>query len=406
MTPTTQLCAARATIFSPIANGRTIATAISSSKQQQPLGFSFMRSIVAAYSSSFHSSARPLSTRLTTTKPLLMTASHIRTRYTPPSTAFVGPLIAVRPASSSSSASTSSSTSHSDNSAVAVTASSLTPSAANPPHTTRPPPLVLPERKPDASTFSHLLATGKAYLAFYKTGLRYLFANTKLVRAMDANNDTADAVKAGHATRSDLLLRRRWGHDMRRLPLFGLLLLICGEFTPFVVLVFPHVVPYPCRIPKQVEKLRRDVENRRSEAFKTYGQTVAVSNDAHAETATNLLVSRSLGLVAPFWDRIGLLSAAPGLATRAVERRLAYLTEDDTLLRQAGGVPALEPDEVFLASADRGLDVLGQDEGHLREELVRWLQLTRPRSSDGDNSQVHDQMLTLLSRRPEAWPSK
>lgn len=421
MTPATQLCAARATMFSPIANGRTLATTAAFGSGQQPLGFSFMRSVVAAYSNSFHSSgfhsnARPLPSRTTTTQSPSMTPSHTRTRCTsPPSAVFVAtPLVAIRPASTSSSSSHSStstsstsSTSHSDNSAVAVTASSLTPSAANPPHTTRPPPLTLPERKPDTSTFSHLLATGKAYLAFYKTGMRYLFANTKLVRAMDANNDTTDAVKAGHATRSDLLLRRRWGHDMRRLPLFGLLLLICGEFTPFVVLVFPHVVPYPCRIPKQVEKLRRDVENRRGEAFKTFEQTVAVSgNESHAKAATDLLVSRSLGLVAPIWDRIGLLSAAPGLAHRAVERRLAYLTEDDTLLRQAGGVPALEPEEVFLASADRGLDVLGQDEGQLRKELVRWLQLTRPRTNDGDNSQVHDQMLSLLTSRPEAWPLK
>lgn len=395
MTPATQLCAAHASMLFPIANGRTLATAASG----KPLGF--MRSVVAAYSSSYHNSARPLSTRTTPTTPVATT--HTRTRCTP-APLFAAPL--ARAASTSP-------TSHSDSSAaVAVTASSLTPSAANPPHTTRPPPLTLPERKPDASTFSYLLATGKAYLAFYKTGLRYLFANTKLVRAMDANSDTTDAVKAGHATRSDLLLRRRWGHDMRRLPLFGLLLLICGEFTPFVVLVFPHVVPYPCRIPKQVEQLRRKVEVRRQDAFKAYEETAAAAvleapaQDPRAKAATDVLISRSLGLVAPFWDRIGLLSAAPGLAHRAVERRLAFLIEDDTLLRQAGGVPALEPEEVLLAGADRGLDVLGQDEGRLREELVRWLQLTRLQSADGENAHVHQQMLTLLTKRPDAWPLK
>ncbi|KIH89087.1 letm1-like protein [Sporothrix brasiliensis 5110] len=382
----------------PIFNGRALATA------GKPSGF--MPSVVAAYSSSCHSKYH--STYHSCGLPLRPTATtrsatpYTRTR---PTAAFAAPL--ARPVSSSS-------TSQSDPSAAAATAPTLTPSAANPPHTTRPPPLTLPERKPETSTFSHLLATGKAYLAFYKTGLRYLFANTKLVRGMDANNDTADAVKAGHATRSDLLLRRRWGHDMRRLPLFGLLLLICGEFTPFVVLVFPHVVPYPCRIPKQVEQLQRKAESRRQYAFVAYEEETVASapttettiRSRHATAARDVLISRSLGLIAPFWDRIGLVSGVPGLAHRAVERHLAFLAEDDALLRQAGGVLALEPEEVLLASADRGLDVVGQDEGRLRERLVRWLQLTQPQNNDVDGSDVHEQMLTLLTKRPETWPPK
>ncbi|ERT02758.1 hypothetical protein HMPREF1624_01060 [Sporothrix schenckii ATCC 58251] len=384
----------------PIFNGRALATAGPS----KPSGI--MHSVVAAYSnrchskyhSTYHSSGLPL-------RPTATTRSATPYTLTRPTAAFATPL--ARPVSSSS-------TSQSNPSAAAVTAPTLTPSAANPPHTTRPPPLMLPERKPESSTFSHLLATGKAYLAFYKTGLRYLFANTKLVRGMNANNDTADAVKAGHATRSDLLLRRRWGHDMRRLPLFGLLLLICGEFTPFVVLVFPHVVPYPCRIPKQVEQLQRKAESRRQHAFVAYGEeTVASAPTAestirgrHATAARDVLISRSLGLIAPFWDRIGLVSGVPGLAHRAVERHLAFLAEDDALLRQAGGVLALEPEEVLLASADRGLDVVGQDEGRLRERLVRWLRLTQPQNNDVDGNVVHEQMLTLLTKRPEAWPPK
>ena len=275
----------------------------------------------------------------------------------------------------------------------------------------------MPERNPDGSTFGHLFATGKAYLSFYKTGLRYLVANTKHVRGLDAdkdNNSSSSSSVTWHATRADLLTRRRWGHDMRRLPVFGLLLLICGEFTPFVVLVFPHVVPYTCRIPKQVLQLRTKVEERRQAAFKEYETAVAAAKTAGgaapSDAASNLLITRSLGLLAPFWDRIGLLSAAPGLAHSAVERRLAFLTEDDALLREAGGAAALESEELVLASADRGFDVIGQDEGRLRKQLVKWLELTQPHADnagpDGDHDYIHQQMLTLLTLRPEAWPQE
>src|SRR3569833_4674316 len=59
----------------------------------------------------------------------------------------------------------------------------VSPSAANPPETTRPPPLNLPERDPAKPYVSHLFATGKAYVTFYKTGLLFLFGFVRLVFA-------------------------------------------------------------------------------------------------------------------------------------------------------------------------------------------------------------------------------
>ncbi|EPE02370.1 letm1-like protein [Ophiostoma piceae UAMH 11346] len=284
-------------------------------------------------------------------------------------------------------ASTLPSTSTSSSASSSTALEKLPGATANPPHTTRPPPLTLPDRTPASSTASHLFATGKAYLAFYKTGLKYLFANTKLVKQVNAAEQPL--------TRSDLVLKHRWTHDMRRLPLFGLLLLICGEFTPFVVMVFPHVVPYPCRIPKQVESLRRADEKRRSQAFDGAGA---------AETETNVLISRSLGL-APIQDRLGLLSAVPSLAVRVADRRVRFLAEDDALLRAAGGVAALETEEVVLACTDRGLDVLGKDEAELRPLLTRWLEYTKvEHSAEPTDKYVHDRITTLLTRRPDAWP--
>jgi len=156
------------------------------------------------------------------------------------------------------------------------------PPEANPPASTRPPPLDLPTKGPDTSQFTYLFSTGKAYLSFYKAGLKAIITNTKMVYGSapppppppqenkdgsSSSTTTAPAVPLQlpeKGTRAELVLHHRWRHDIRRLPLFALMLLICGEFTPFVVLVFPSVVPYTCRIPSQVTKLRKNQERRRT----------------------------------------------------------------------------------------------------------------------------------------------
>ncbi|RYC54552.1 hypothetical protein CHU98_g11656, partial [Xylaria longipes] len=52
----------------------------------------------------------------------------------------------------------------------------------NPPASTRPPPLDLPVRDPSANLFMHLFRLGKAYTTFYKTGLKAVFTNRRLLR--------------------------------------------------------------------------------------------------------------------------------------------------------------------------------------------------------------------------------
>ncbi|TPX18218.1 uncharacterized protein E0L32_002727 [Thyridium curvatum] len=317
------------------------------------------------------------------------------------------------------------------------TAPVLSPAAVNPPATTRPPPLVLPERLPDTATFNHLLATGKAYLKFYKTGLKYLYVNTKLVYALRSGGagsassssptDSSPGAKPGSdtatttpvllagGTRSALLLRERWAHDMRRLPVFAVMFLLCGEFTPLVVLALPHAVPYTCRIPKQVAKLQRLAEERRRASYEALGiaeanssssdETAAAAAAAAAAPPTpaqQVHVSKSLNLVSPLWDRIGF--APSGLARARADKRVARLLVDDALLRQGGGAPALEADEVRLACADRGVDVLGCDEAELRAILAAWLRLAEAHDGGGEAEQAR-RVYTLLTTRPEEWPA-
>lgn len=284
----------------------------------------------------------------------------------------------------------------SDREAVQPT-QSTSPTAANPPASTRPPPLSLPARDPAASTFSHLFATGKAYLTFYKTGFKQIYVNTRLVWSLGSASgippDAPGSPTAGQpqpptaspptlrpaaTTRSTELLKRRWRHDMRRVPLFALMFVVCGEFTPLVVLALPGVVPLTCRIPRQIEKLRRTTEaRRRASAERIQGKAGDHGDKHHLSRAeVTAHIARSLNLISPLWDRLPLPDSAVALlASRRVRAHVAYLIRDGHLLSQAGGVPALEDEEVALACEDRGLPVLDKSAAALREELGRWVDL-------------------------------
>lgn len=311
--------------------------------------------------------------------------------------------------------------------------SSLSPTAANPPATTRPPPLELPPRDPETSTFSHLFRTGKAYLAFYKTGLKNIYLNTRLVWSLDSAGgiptDTPSSASQaarppvkrvpehGSTTRSRELLKRRWSHDVRRLPLFALVLLICGEFTPFVVFALPRAVPFTCRIPRQVEGLQRKAEERRHVSFARLAEARKKQQvQIHEESSTKqgqgkkgaqtsprsdskeaiAHIARSLNLVSPLWDQLGLpdaVIASPFLAGRKVRAHLTFLEEDTRLLRQAGGVDALEDAEVVLACADRGIDALNVEVSQLRSQLREWMN----RAQGGGRVSVDKIMASLVN---------
>lgn len=278
------------------------------------------------------------------------------------------------------------------------------PTAANPPASTRPPPLSLPARDPAASTFSHLFATGKAYLTFYKTGFKQIYTNTRLVWSLGSASgippDTPapagqpaepPTLRPAATTRSTELLKRRWRHDIRRLPLFALMFIVCGEFTPLVVLALPSVVPLTCRIPRQIEKLRRSTEERRRASSARIQDKMQQRHSGGGSSETFTLssaevtahIARSLGLISPLWDRLPLAdSIVAPLASRRVRAHVAYLDRDAHLLSQAGGVRALEDDEVALACEDRGLAVVDRSAAELRDSLGRWVDLAGEEGGD------------------------
>ncbi|KAI2631441.1 hypothetical protein GGS26DRAFT_557709 [Hypomontagnella submonticulosa] len=251
-------------------------------------------------------------------------------------------------------------------------------STLNPPASTRPPPLDLPARDPAASLAGHLMKTGKAYLAFYKAGLRAIFTNRALLAQSSAATPTQGAKT--FPSRSDILLRERVRHDLSRLPVFGLLLLVCGEFTPFIVLLFPRLTPYTCRIPKQTAALRRAVQARRDASFRALRYLLPSETGSVPPGMGAGHICRSLGLTSSVWDKIGLDAPLAGARARSAVARIAA---DDAMIREGGGVGLLVDEEVVLACEDRGMDVMDEPVERLRAKLEEWLRRTTASGNTG-----------------------
>ncbi|KAK6087101.1 hypothetical protein SCUP234_02194 [Seiridium cupressi] len=245
-------------------------------------------------------------------------------------------------------------------------------STLNPPATTRPPPLNIPVRAPDSSLISYLFSVGKTYIAFYKNGLKAINTNRKLLKEVTHNLSAPAHLKGSDTkvrpTRAAVLLRERTTHDMSRLPVFGLALLVFGEFTPLVVLVFPKLTPYTCRIPKQIEKLRKNAQDRREASM----QNMRHITDSNAlDKIISGHVVRSLGLGSSIWDKVGI---DPPFSAARAKKAVSRIFNDDIMIRDGGGVSALEPDEVVLACEDRAMDVRSEDVGKLRSRLEKWVE--------------------------------
>ncbi|TGO52006.1 hypothetical protein BOTNAR_0338g00100 [Botryotinia narcissicola] len=276
----------------------------------------------------------------------------------------------------------------------------------NGPPSTLPAPLDLPTREPNQPFFfKYAFTLGKAYAKFYKTGVKNIYYNFIASRTIQTiidekhKSSLSSAVKGDALSRSDFQLLIRNRHDVKRVPIFALVFLICGEFTPLVVIAISSVVPWTCRIPKQIDADRKKLEERRAISFRNLTmKTPPAGTDAQGLRRMQLLhISWSLGLSSSAWDYIG--GRFPGLPNvilrRRVEKRVKYLDMDDKLIKNEGGVKGMLEEELRMACVERGIDVMGRDIHMLRMHLNAWL---RSREKVG--------VETLLLTRPAAWPSK
>ena len=264
----------------------------------------------------------------------------------------------------------------------------------------------------------------QAYLPSYSPNSFFCITNIPaqlsqpIQHAIDNNHNhsLSDAVAAGALTRSDFqLLTRNW-HDIKRVPIFGLLFAICGEFTPLVVITLSNVVPWTCRIPKQITSDRLTLEKRRSISFRNLTSTKS-GNVEELGRMELIHISWSLGLSSSAWDWLG--GQLPGLPTGIlkgkVRRRVEYLGMDDKLIREEGGVKEMEEEEVRRACVERGIDVCGRSGEHVRESLDAWLRssvewpiekLLLTRYGSLISSSFHSFGKANFTKRPSVWPTK
>ncbi|KAH6677410.1 hypothetical protein B0J14DRAFT_651300 [Halenospora varia] len=291
------------------------------------------------------------------------------------------------------------------------TATSPPRSTLNGPLSTLPAPLILPNRSDFESTFKYLFKLGSTYGSFYKTGALNIFTNFRASQAIQNNIDSnyqsskAAAVKAGALSRADFQLLHRSWHDIKRLPIFGLVFIVCGEFTPLVVIALSNVVPWTCRIPRQINSDRQKLEDRRRISFRNLTAAPPTESNVEGLERQQLIhISWSLGLSSSVWDWLG--GQYPGLPNavlrRRVRRHVEYLEMDDGLLvGKKGGQKGMERlkglgvEEVKMALVERGVDVLGRSEKVLRGDLEAWLR-----------SREQAPVMRLLLTRPSVWPVK
>ncbi|KAK2757888.1 hypothetical protein FQN54_004294 [Arachnomyces sp. PD_36] len=294
--------------------------------------------------------------------------------------------------------------------------------AINPPSTTRPADLDLPTPKPTpdlASKFKYYISIGRAYLTFYKTGLKNVYYNYRsslpLRRelGLPAYIPTSPefTITGGEKTtkalarlpRSDFQLLCRSAYDVRRMVPFTFILLICGELTPFVVLALGNAIcPLTCRVPRQLEK-ERGKRIRRLEVVRMGVGRVGIGGGsgrgAELEDLEMLMRFANPRKVGEMGDGDVVRAAAvfdlsPGFLPESVvggpvlggvyrekvRRWGEYLVVDDRLIFKGGGVERLSKEEVRIAVGERGgvgvgVGLEGEREvAAQREWLKRWIE--------------------------------
>jgi hypothetical protein len=212
------------------------------------------------------------------------------------------------------------------------------------------------------------------------------------------------AIDSFHISRADFQLVRRAAYDVRRMIPFTLLLIICGEFTPLVVLALGDAVtPFTCRVPKQIDKARMQrAQLKRSVLAAVQGglgsatpispgsaeeMTWLADNFGDPEFAATASGEQVLRACAVF----GLAKSherpqplVPLIYRPRLQRWTEYLALDDRLIVRGGGVKAMSAEEVRIAVDERGGVGIGvamsQRLAHVsnaekveREWLEKWL---------------------------------
>jgi hypothetical protein len=267
----------------------------------------------------------------------------------------------------------------------------------NPPDETYAPELSIPAKKPSQNYFKYIYQCGKLYIQFYKQGISNVRTASKLAKELrqkrnKSGKEAGDGL--GILTRAEWQVVKRSRVDVMRLPAFGALVLIFGEWLPLLALYITPLIPEPCRIPKQIQRKLEKSETRRKErerrlaidAARLIGrdrkpgitstgvvapQAVRVDAIQTMDLYSLLSLSTKLDCHSWLWDKL-FLTPPKGVLRWAVTRKLEYLRRDDGLIERDGGWQGLSAREVERACIERGIKVLGRKEEELRREMAAW----------------------------------
>jgi hypothetical protein len=290
---------------------------------------------------------------------------------------------------------------------TASTKLSITPSPAreaseklNPPRETYAPELKVPEQQPGQGKLKWLFHAGRAYIAFYKSGINNVRRTATIAKKLRQKAQEANTQGNGEdiLTRAEWQIIRRSKADMLRLPIFGALVLLLGEWLPLIVMYITPVIPEPCRIPSQTTRTLRKLEQRRKERERRLGMDAArllygtrkpgvptSVDDVPAPNAVKpeelkklhlfglLTLSSKLDAHSKLWD-LSLLTPPKGVLRWGLRRRLQYLQKDDELIMRDGGWQGLCREEGIRACMERGIDVLDRSDKDLRGGLKAWFE--------------------------------
>ena len=273
----------------------------------------------------------------------------------------------------------------------------------NPPPFTYAPDISVPARTPEQNVVKWLYRAGRAYLTFYKTGISHVRQTSKLAKtlrqkaAQTPNKDITEVL-----SRAEWQIVQRSRLDTLRLPAFGFLVLLLGEWLPLVVMYITPVIPEACRIPQQVQRALRKREDKRQDRLRRIALDAMrlMSRDrppiGSTSSDTPSVTLPKSGQVMPVttknWNEMTLfelsltaaqldcypalfewlpVTAPKFLLQRNVRKKLEYLKTDDKLIERDGGWAALGKQELERACVDRGLPVLGKREDELRKALAK-----------------------------------
>ena len=284
--------------------------------------------------------------------------------------------------------------------------------------TTLPPPLKLPgPRGSNEYRFAYFYKVGKGYLQFYKACLKQILGNRKTAKLISAQypalpilQGLQDAVE--HRTgqlvnipipndshtrlsRAEFQLLRRHQKDIKKVPIFALLLAIFGEWLPLFVVFLDPLLPGTVLLPSQILKRRNKAEqaamNQPPRIEISLSSTELEGPGIH-ERAQLVQIGRTFSLLGPI-SKFGSTEAV----LRKIRAHQKYLNVDDQLLLQEFGtgseidsrslrVSELDELELDMALEERGLWRSEQSQEQKIRLIQEWLSRAQNSSTKSDFS--------------------